>query len=698
MSALATLANWLDPQRTSVIDVARAAQAERAQQRAAATSPIAFDPYSGSDFGPGIGNQPAAEDLLREARGIFDAGQRAIANRIASLVPEVVTERRQGDGTMLEDVVDNHPLQQLLNNPHPNITQNMLFRLGAQWVTGVGECHWLKVGSALGITVELHPIPPTKVVSVWRAGVISHYVVTDGKGVRHSIPQDEIVHIYFPDPERFWGAEGYLGPMGITADSSKFAGEHMREFYRHDASPKVVLELDEVMKPDVKEAFYAEYRASFDSRTGSKRGLPVSIAGGKLVQMAMQSGADIVPLIKHWDDQQLLALGVPRSVLGKVESGDRSSAEVNQYVFDRYTVKPIADLFEDALTYQLAKDFDPSLRVRFQPFVSADKEFELKKQAQRLTLKLSSINSELEAEGADTVPWGDLPVGTFTDTPYDPSAIDDDLPDDDEDALGDRVRSAERDPNERTNLVRAEWQRQVQREKTYVPGFTKRVRHVLRAQRRSVLERLRASQPRTRITADDLFTEEEWREIFEETVEPARVAAYTAIVESTLETLDGVTEFSFTETQAAVLRRQGAELVTNVNRTTKRMLAEALAEATEAGESVDQIASRIDTVFKTRRKQARTIARTEVLKASQEAQITAFEVSEVVERKQWNTSLDSAVRESHAPVNGQGRDLREPFELADGELADAPGIGAHGATLSAGNSINCRCFLTPVIL
>jgi hypothetical protein len=40
--------------------------------------------------------------------------------------------------------------------------------------------------------------------------------------------------------------------------------------------------------------------------------------------------------------------------------------------------------------------------------------------------------------------------------------------------------------------------------------------------------------------------------------------------------------------------------------------------------------------------------------------------------------------------------LRETFDL-DGELAEAPGIGAGHSQLSAGNSINCRCFVTPVL-
>ena len=104
---------------------------------------------------------------------------------------------------------------------------------------------------------------------------------------------------------------------------------------------------------------------------------------------------------------------------------------------------------------------------------------------------------------------------------------------------------------------------------------------------------------------------------------------------------------------------------------------------------------RIESVFRVRiRQDARTIARTEVLKATQQAQLDSFEIADV-ERKEWQTMRDPEVRDSHAFAGGQIRAKDELFDLA-GEGALAPGIGAGGAPLSAGNSINCRCFLLPV--
>jgi hypothetical protein len=692
-----------------------------------ATDPISFLPAYSQDFGPGLSAQPSHQALLRENRGIPNMATRAIANRVASLEPQVKVSRRVRDGTLVDEILDDHPLKALIDRPHPNITRWQFFRLATQYIVSVGEAYWLKVGSRLGVPVELHPIPPTNIWPLVSGGVVEAYGVRDGNGRRSTLDARDVVRFYFPDPESPFESEGYLGPSATTVDSLKFSGEHLRSHYQNDATPKTVLEAQEGaigFTPEERDRFDSEYRLRYSARLGTKAGIPfITPLNYKLQQMALQSGADIKPLLEHWTDEELMNFGTPKSVLGKVVSGDRSSAEVNQYVFDRYTVLPIATLIADALTLQLAPDFDPALFVEFEEFVSEDKEFELRREAQDLTLMKRSINMVREDDGDDPVEWGDSPVATLGQVPYDATAYDLEL--DDEDALGEPVpvANAEDDEDraraERARLQtsqsarargrepfsaraaffskRAAWQREVMREKKYVPTFRKAMLSILTEQRKSVLAKLEELNPRARMSADDLFTPEEWVELFELRVEPVRERAFRVIMGETLTGLGLDGEFVFTDAMRDTLRKQGAQLVKNANRTTKHRIAQQLEIATVEGEGIDQIAKRIRHVFGVRRKQSRTIARTEVLKASQEAQLTGFETSGVVEGNTWNTSMDDAVRDEHTYAEGQQRGLRAGFNLIY-ELADAPGIGHAGASLSAGNSINCRCFLTPVTI
>jgi SPP1 gp7 family putative phage head morphogenesis protein len=152
----------------------------------------------------------------------------------------------------------------------------------------------------------------------------------------------------------------------------------------------------------------------------------------------------------------------------------------------------------------------------------------------------------------------------------------------------------------------------------------------------------------------------------------------------------------FTQDVIAELQRQELLLAGDVNKTTRKLIMDQVSQGVARGEGSKQIEKRIRGVFKTRRKRAQTIARTEVLKANQRGQLIGFEESGVVEQKRWNTSRDDIVRKSHR-IDGQVRLLCEPFELRDGEFADAPGIGVSGTRLSPHNGINCRCFVTPVV-
>ena len=674
-----------------------------------ARDPIAMHPSMTQYWGPGIGNQPAHDTLLRETLGVAARSERAIANRFSTLDPLVKVSRQTSDGTTEDETLDDHALKILLDRPHPNLSRSQLLRLTAQYIVTVGEAYWLKVGNRLRVPAQLHPIHPGRVTPMLERNVVVSYVVRDGDGREQEIDASELVRFYFPDPESPWTSEGYLGPAAVTADSLKFAGQHLRYHYQTDATPKTTLEAGETAQPftaEEQEKFHQEWSRHYHQRLGSAAGAPaITPTGYKLIQLAMQSGADLAPLLEFWRDEQLMDYGVPRSILGQVVSGDRSSAETNEYVFDRYTILPIAELVASSITLQLAPDFDPSIFVEFEDFVSEDKRFELERETADVRNKVRSPQQILRDRNADVedAPWGEFPPGNISEVPYTGEGLDLSTPSEpetmespDEAEEMDLEPEDDAPPEERGFFSpRAAWARQIRVERKYVPLFLRALRGILRDQLESVLGKLRAERSRA-VDPGDLFDPEEWASLFARLLEPILVAAVVEVGSEALAGL-GQGEFSFTTQVSKVLREQGAEMVLGVNRTTQRRIADAVAEGNDAGESIDKIEKRIKAVFAERRaKHARTIARTEIGKASSFGHVEGFRQSGVVTGKRWNTSLDSRVRDSHH-INGQVVGLEEPFRLGDGEAADAPLVGAGGGPLSARNSINCRCFVTPVI-
>lgn len=693
MSFLQTAASWLKPK---ISDADRIA-IERAALERASTEAIPFHPVSAAHFGPGIADQPTHEALILNNRGIAETATRAIAARVSTLNPQVKVRRRKSGGGFEVEVLHDHPLKRLLDHPHPDITRAQMLRLIGMWVPTVGESYWLKVGSGLNVPIELHPIPPGQATPLLADGVVAGYELRDGTGSTHFIERDCVVRFYLPNPANPWASKGYLGPEAVTADSLNFAGQHLRSHYENDATPKTYIETSAdavpLSGPEDEANFAANWRQRYHSRSGSQRGVPgVMPTGYTLKEMRFQSGADLVPLLEFWRDEQLMGFGTPRSILGQSESGDRSTAETNQYVFDRHAVKPVANLIADALTLQLAPDFDPAIFIEFEEFVSADKEFELKQEESRLKGKVVVINEVRKKASMEPADWGDEPAGTFADAPYRPDARYS-LEESSGSTTDDPRNRAEDDRPDRviTLLMRATWERQVNASKTYEPPFIRALRKIFKAQRDDVLSNLEDLAPRARVNADDIFDPREWDAMYKKHTEPVRVAAFEAVAVGTLAELGDVS-FVFTEEVQKAIRLQGAEMVKHIGDTTKADIARELHAAVVNGESSSQVAKRIRGVFsQAADHRARAIARTEIGKASTTAQLEGFDQSGVVEKKQWNHSLNPEGRIEHVALDGEIVGKDEYFSVG-GEAALGPRVG-----LSAGNTINCQCFLTPVL-
>jgi len=141
------------------------------------------------------------------------------------------------------------------------------------------------------------------------------------------------------------------------------------------------------------------------------------------------------------------------------------------------------------------------------------------------------------------------------------------------------------------------------------------------------------------------------------------------------------------------LRGNAASRVADINKTTRDRLQVILAEATEEGDSLQETASRIDDLFLDEiiPNRSMVIARTEVGNAANFAAHEAAQATGVPMEKTWNTLGDPFVRDIHADADGQTVEINQDFTVG-GEFLGWPGDISKGA--SAGNVINCRCFLT----
>jgi uncharacterized protein with gpF-like domain len=131
-----------------------------------------------------------------------------------------------------------------------------------------------------------------------------------------------------------------------------------------------------------------------------------------------------------------------------------------------------------------------------------------------------------------------------------------------------------------------------------------------------------------------------------------------------------------------------AQKVVLVSDTTIKLLKNIVDIGQENGESIPQIAQRIDELYLDQiiPNRSTVIARTEVISSSNAGNHFSAEQTGLDLQKEWVSTKDDRTRGAHEEVNGQIRDMKEPYEVM-GEALQFPGDPSG----SAKNVISCRC-------
>lgn len=160
--------------------------------------------------------------------------------------------------------------------------------------------------------------------------------------------------------------------------------------------------------------------------------------------------------------------------------------------------------------------------------------------------------------------------------------------------------------------------------------------------------------------------------------------------------------FDITDTTIADFIAGRTNLVsTAINQETDKQLRAELADGIAKGESIDELAARIERVYGAAAGyRAERIARTETIRAENFASQESWRQSGLVERKEWYTAHDERVCQWCGPMDGRVIELNatyfdkgDTFEGSKGGKLKLDFDDVGGAPLH----VNCRCTLLPVI-
>jgi HK97 family phage portal protein len=331
--------------------------------------------------------------------------------------------KKTGDGPDDWEEITDHPLLELLHKPNPIMPGSDLLEVWSQHEDLVGNAYWLLLGVSdeKSLPTGIIPLNPAymKVEPSVDKQTLTYRYTVPGAGTAKTYYPFEILHFRMANPNSMilglGPAEGSLDAI----DTDNWMREWNRRFFQNGAIGSAVLETEETSAESIRllrESF--EDRHAGVSKAHKTMVLPRGI---KLADKGFgQKDLDFVESRKQMRDEILAAFGVPGIVLGLGlgETINRSSAETQEYVFSKYTIRPKLRHLETYLNEFLVTRYGDDLVLEFDDPVTENFEQKIAFYGAALAgAAFLSINEVRSREGLPPITGGDSVMGSLMDVP-----------------------------------------------------------------------------------------------------------------------------------------------------------------------------------------------------------------------------------------------------------------------------------------
>lgn len=561
---------------------------------------------------------------------------------------EPYVERKKGDQY---EAID-HEFIQLLANPGgrnlkaDSFSQFDLFEATISYMLLQGECFWyMALGKTTGRPREIVVLRPDRVGTDInpKTGEINGYFIRQASG-QPPIPLEinEVLRFNLFNPRDPY--KGYsvveAGNDYISTDEATAA--YTKHFFRNGAGLSGVLSIKGEVTKGAFRKFVRAWREKYEGtgNAGKVAVLRDSDASFQKIGLGLDE-LNMAELRKMSLADVAMMFKAPLELLGKITEGaglGRGNIETLEYVFAKYNINKKMKRFDSVLQFALTRYYpqDVGLRINHENIIPEDKEFELNER-NLLTDKVYTRNEVRDEEGLDSVDGGDqlfvpamnVPLGEASSTPAASSSS------------GIRITvtrkikrpiTKEISKGERFRLTLMRNQLRYQRQ------YRKVLKPIFKAMRKEALVNLEAHASSIRKDAQQkLFDDQAYDALMVKDLTPmlldlAQTQGGLALVFAG----DTENEFHMTAQIQNFINKNTLRMTTNFNDETLQRLNDSLAEGIQAGEGISELKKRVSDVFDgVDGYRAERIARTETLKASNNATTWAYKQTGYVTGKQW---------------------------------------------------------------
>lgn len=630
----------------------------------------------GKPYRPPTRTLSSKEAIKAGQAGIVFACIRLLADTATS-VPLHVFARRGDDW----EHVPQHPLQVLLDNPNSRLTRRRIYYRAVQHLQMTGNAIFTKIRvPKSGPPTQLWPINPDLMRPVPdERDFIAHWELTVG-GRRIRIETRDVVHLQLENPESPWWGMGPLQAAMLDVELYKGNKQwNLRTVERGAVTPGV-LEVPE----DLSEESFAALRAQLDERTWGKEdaGREMILGSGMKYHRLSLTGEELgfLESMRFGREEISMIFGVPAPLLTP-ENATLANVESYDKMFWNNTIVPLNTVIADILTQSLVPDFGNMGDLLIQHDYSA------------VPAMQDSLRDQSEV-AERLVRTGFTPAGVnrlldlgFEDEEIKPT------PEPLQPAFG---QLSARGPTSRKaagDELEVIWRTADQERQAWEQEVAKRVQAVMDEEADLVRATWLRTESEVAVQAAVTSHTPAWQALLTATY----VEAGRHFAQREYDRLAPKARKDFDPQQIAVewAERMAALKVVGISGTTIEALAAIITagltpDASGFRLSVDDIAQNLAAELAGNQARAWTIARTEVGAAMnhghQEGARQAAAEYDLPMVKVWSSSFDDRVRDSHAEIHGQVRELDEPFSNGLQYPGDPDGPAAE--------VINCRCVVS----
>jgi HK97 family phage portal protein len=592
--------------------------------------------------------------------------------------------------------VANHPFLEVLKNVNPFSNKFELMSITQIFQELTGNAYWWMPKNNLRIPQNIWHLPSNwmKVIPDAENYIAGYVMQVPGKGKLIPFPEDEIVHFKFPSVYSLFYGDGPLFAAAFGIDLNTEIKKWGINFFMNNATPSGVLYTDDSLNAGGYQRLKDEWNRKY---RGSENAGKIAILEGGLKYQQTGStlkDAKFEDISREIRDEILAIFGVPASKLGLVEDVNRANADANDYTYQKETILPRLILIEEKINEKIMPMYDANLICKFDNPVPEDNAFRLQERQTNIQSGYASIDEERAKDGLEPyeLPETSVPLIPFNLSPagqpkpeYNPNQ----LPP--QGAAMKSIIEKKRD---------AKWEMFAHVTAPQERLFGGVMRRYFEAQHGEVMRNFNKYRATSQIVTKDLsayilFNMNEANTKLKITSLPNVRNAYVAGLNLGMADTNSTIDFNLFEPN--ILRAVSNRVnffSEKINEGTANLIRDELQAGIAKGESINDIAKRIDNIFKfSEDYRSKRIAQTEVIGATNDGQITAYHEAGM-EAKEWITARDERVRLSHQ-IDGQIVDIAQSFQTNMGSHLQYPGDRSSGAP--AGDLINCRCTVLPIL-